>query len=74
MPTNQIPAAGSWYVNRTGKLVKVALLLFDEGTPTRILLEYLDGMRIVIGMEAWMQFDLRVYSLRIENRDELWNV
>ena len=41
----QKPVSGSWYVNRTGKLVKVSLLLYAGEIVSRVMLEYLDGNR-----------------------------
>ena len=71
----QKPVSGSWYVNRTGKLVKVSLLLYAGETLSRVLLEYLDGMKVVVTIDAWSRLDLRIYSLRTETKtEELWNV
>jgi len=71
----QKPVSGSWYVNRTGKLVKVSLLLYAGETLSRVMLEYLDGMKVVVTIDAWSRLDLRIYSLRTETKtEELWNV
>lgn len=75
MATMQKPISGSWYVNRTGKLVKVSLLLYAGEVLSRVMLEYLDGMKVVITKDAWSRLDLRIYSLRTETKtEELWNV
>ena len=54
------PHAGSWYVNKTGKLMKVRMLLYSDGQPTQVMIEFLDGMRISVGIDAWCYLDLDV--------------
>lgn len=54
------PNAGSWYVNKSGKLMKVRLLLHEQNRISRILIEFLDGMRISVDREAWKHLDLDV--------------
>jgi hypothetical protein len=54
------PRAGSWYVNKTGKLMKVKLLLFNDEQLTKVLIEFLDGMRVTVNYDAWSNLDLDV--------------
>ena len=39
----QDPIVGSWFVNLTGQLIKVKLLMFNEQSLDRVLIQYLDG-------------------------------
>ncbi len=54
------PRAGSWYVNKTGKLMKVKLLMFDNDLLTKVMIEFLDGMRVTVDSDAWGYLDLDV--------------
>ncbi|MDH5191825.1 MAG: hypothetical protein OEW89_11330 [Gammaproteobacteria bacterium] len=55
--------------------MKVSLLLYAGETLSRVMLEYLDGMKVVVTIDAWSRLDLRIYSLRTETKtEELWNV
>jgi hypothetical protein len=54
------PRAGSWYVNKTGKLMKVKLLLLNGERLDRVLIEFLDGMRVTVDYDAWSHLDLDV--------------
>lgn len=58
MFTKQEPLVGAWYVNRTGKLMKVKLMAYHHETPESIMIEYLDGKRHVVSMEAWNCLEL----------------
>ncbi len=62
MFSKQEPEAGRWYVNRTGKLIKAKLVMLEAGQPQRILVEYLDGMRLMIGVDAWRCLQLCEHS------------
>jgi len=54
------PIVGSWYVNKTGKLMKVRMLLFSNDRITTIMIEFLDGMRLNVDYNAWRYLDLDV--------------
>ena len=58
----QEPVPGSWYVNRTGKLMKVRLLLYQGRRRQALLIEYLEGHRQIIGIDDW-------YCLQLNRRD-----
>lgn len=58
MASRHEPKAGSWYVNKTGKLMKVRLLLYEQSCISRIFIEFLDGMRISVDRDAWRYLDL----------------
>ena len=58
MYTMHEPVVGSWYANRTGKLMKVRLLSYQHETVTAVMIEYLDGTRQVIDSDAWNCLEL----------------
>lgn len=49
----QDPIVGAWFVNLTGQLIKVKLLMFDEEQLHRVLIQYLDGSTKLIDKEDW---------------------
>jgi hypothetical protein len=58
MTLQQAPVVGNWYVNRTGQLIKVKMMELVQGAPARAMIEYLDGTRKVINMDAWSCLEL----------------
>ncbi len=54
----QEPVPGAWYVNRTGKLMKVRLLLYAGRRRQALLIEYLEGQRQIIGIDDWYRLQL----------------
>ena len=49
----QDPTVGAWFVNLTGQLIKVKLIMFDNDELTRILIQYLDGSTKLINKDDW---------------------
>lgn len=62
MSTRQRPVPGRYYINLTGRLVKVRALLFVEGGLSRILVEYLDGRLRQVPVGQWDWLDLSCYN------------
>ena len=58
MFTKQQPVVGAWYVNRTGKLMKVKLMAWQRQQAVSVLIEHLDGKRQVVEMNAWYSLEL----------------
>jgi len=56
----QEPVVGSWYLNQTGKLMKVRLLLLSDRNLSRVMIEYLDGSLHIVNIDAWNFLDLNV--------------
>jgi hypothetical protein len=56
----QEPIVGSWYLNQTGKLMKVRMLMFTEQRLTKVMIEYLDSSVKIVDIEAWNFLDLNV--------------
>lgn len=54
----QDPTVGSWFVNLTGQLIKVKLLIFNKDKLQRILIQYLDGNTKLINHEDWLYLKL----------------
>jgi len=57
-----VPSPGSWYVNRTGKLIKVMMVVYDKVGPVSVLLEYRDGQTQLINIASWYCLDLIVHA------------
>ena len=49
----QDPVVGSWFVNLTGQLIKVRLVMFDDQSMHRVLIQYLDGKTKLIDKDDW---------------------
>jgi len=49
----QDPTVGAWFVNLTGQLIKVKLLMFNEDKLHRVLIQYLDGNTKLIDKDDW---------------------
>ena len=54
----QDPTVGSWFVNLTGQLIKVKLVMFDKDKLHRVLIQYLDGNTKLIHHEDWFYLKL----------------
>lgn len=54
----QDPTVGSWFVNLTGQLIKVKLVMFDQDKLHRVLIQYLDGNTKLINHEDWSYLKL----------------
>ena len=55
------PVPDSWYVNETGKVIKVRLLLYREGKLNAVIIENLEGRRNIIKLEGWYELHLSRY-------------
>ena len=60
--TTQKPIVNAWYVNQTGKLVKVRMLDYEAGKLAKVLIEYLEGNTILIGIADWNKLDLHIHA------------
>jgi len=58
MFSSQEPVPGAWYINRTGKLMKVRLMLYRGRRRCALLIEYLEGQRQIIGIDDWYRLQL----------------
>ena len=54
----QDPTVGTWFVNQTGQLIKVKLLMFDDVQLQRVLIQYLDGTTKLINKKDWFYLKL----------------
>lgn len=54
------PIIGTWYVNQTGKLFKVKLLIFTEQALQKVVVAYLDGTTRTIKAAEWYYLKLNV--------------
>ena len=54
------PKPGYWYINRTGKLMKVKMVLLGNMGPEAVLIQYVEGSTMIISMTDWHCLDLVV--------------
>lgn len=58
MFSTQEPTVGAWYVNLSGQLIKVKLLMFDKNKLQCVLIQYLDGSTKSIIKDDWYKLKL----------------
>lgn len=58
MPDLQEPRPGYWYINRTGKLMKVRMVMYGIHGAESVLLQYVEGSMHSISMFDWQCLDL----------------
>lgn len=68
MSVKQKPVVGNWYMNLSGQLIKVWALGFTSGHISKVVIEYLNGKRRVIGLDEWTAMDLEVHLYRATRR------
>ena len=61
MATKLEPVPGCYYINLNDQLIKVTALLYQEGSLSCVIIEFLNGMRERIAIEAWRYMDLYAY-------------
>lgn len=49
----QDPIVGGWFVNLTGQLIKVKLVMYEQDKLHRVLIQYLDGTIKLINKDDW---------------------
>lgn len=70
MSIQQKPVVGSWYVNLTGQLLKVWAVGYAGSKLSTVVIEYLDGTRVVVGINKWNLLDLEVNFQKIARRSK----
>lgn len=68
MSAKQKPVIGNWYMNMTGQLIKVWAVGYSTGRASRVVIEYLNGKKKVIGIDDWYSLDLEVHLYRATRR------
>ena len=61
------PVPDSWYVSKTGKVVKVRFLLYREGKLDAVIIENLEGRRNIIKLAGWHELHLSRYCCTAKN-------
>ncbi len=67
------PTANTWYVNPTGKLIKVRMLCYEAGELNAVLIEYLEGNSQCLSLEDWNKLDLNKHAWMPESDRLSWN-
>lgn len=55
------PKVGTWFVNQTGKLFKVKLLILSGQRLQKVLVQYLDGSCTSIRADEWYCLKLNIH-------------
>ena len=71
MSIQQKPIVGSWYINLTGQLLKVWAVSYADSSLSKVVVEYLNGSRVVIDIEQWNLLDLEINFEKIARRKKL---
>ncbi len=61
MLNRQQPVIGSWYMTATGQLIKVWATCVHGGDTARIVIEYLNGRRLVLAADEWDALDVEIH-------------
>ena len=48
----------SWFINRTGKLMKVKLIMYRHENPIKVMIEFIEGQLKVVSIEDWYCLEL----------------
>lgn len=56
----QEPKPGYWYINRTGKLMKVKMVMLGLEGIESVLIQYVEGTTHSISIDDWQCLDLVV--------------
>lgn len=54
----QNPIVGAWFVNMTGQLIKVRLVMYDRDMLHRVLIQHVDGTMKLINTDDWFSLKL----------------
>jgi hypothetical protein len=52
------PVPGYWYINRTGKLMRVRFVTFGVNGMESVLIQYIEGSTQTISIDDWRCLDL----------------
>jgi len=55
------PVIGSWYMTATGQLIKVWATCFHGDDTGRVVIEYLNGRRLVLDASEWDALDVEIH-------------
>ena len=56
------PRINHWYVNLTGQLIKVRMLVFEPEGLKQVVIEYLDGTKTPVNRHDWDCLELAEHS------------
>ena len=62
MSTNVSPVPNTWYVNKSGKLIKVKMMAFKGHEISRIMIEFLEGTTQLVDFSDWARLDLERHA------------
>ena len=61
MSNRKLPVIGSWYMTATGQLIKVWASCFQGSDTSRVVIEYLNGRRLVLEASEWDALDVEIH-------------
>ncbi len=56
------PVVGTWYVNRSGKLVLVKMLSYSGKRPHQVMIESQEGATHMVPMSDWGKLNLQIHA------------
>jgi hypothetical protein len=64
----QDPVPGYWYANEFGQLTQVRAVLYQDGEPQRVMVEYINSRRDLFGIDVWSRLGLCLHSPGLQRR------
>ncbi len=52
------PTVGNWYVTAVGKLIKIKMNIQENGSITKVLVEYLNGDTKIVSRSGWDELNI----------------
>jgi len=68
MALNIEPEVGNWYMNMTGRLIKVWAIAYSGNVIARVVIEFLNAEKRIINIHDWNQLDLEIHLHRSAQR------
>ncbi len=62
MAPDHEPVIGGWYINLSRQFLKVWGMVYHNGKPQKIVLRYLNGLRLIIELSDWYALALCRYT------------
>jgi len=67
---NHEPIIGAWYINLSRQFLSVWGMVYKNGELQKIVLRYLNGLRLIIELEDWYALDLLRYPEKCTQRSD----
>jgi len=68
MALNIEPEVGNWYMNMTGRLIKVWAVAYAGDEMTKVVIEFLNAEKRIINIHDWNRLELEIHLHRSAQR------